>query len=180
MKLDVGVRELGPVNHLPLKQAAQAIHVQAWLEDTLRQMAFAEQHGQTQSIILLFSETWPKVNVVPRSGWQYFSQPAGDLVAEVLGKHYRPGGTVIRALLAKLLPGGSIAEHVDTHPSFAHAHRIHVPLVTNEQVEFRVAGQNHRLREGIAYEISNLDRHSVANPSDEARIHFIFDYVDGA
>ena len=86
-------------------------------------------------------------------------------------------GLILRALVAKLVAGGEIAEHVDGHGSFDMSHRIHVPLVTNDRVDFKVRGVNHKLVEGIAYEISNVDMHGVANRSDRDRIHFIFDYA---
>ena len=42
---------------------------QAWLEDDTRQKSF-EQHKQTQSLVMLFSNTWPDpvVEQKPRLG----------------------------------------------------------------------------------------------------------------
>jgi hypothetical protein len=175
MKLDVPVKTLGPVNYLPLKAAVEAMAPAAWLEDTLRQQSF-EQHMATQSIILMFATGWPQVTVEKRKGWDVLSPVAIPLMMQAVGNHYRPGGLILRAMVAKLVAGGSIAEHVDGHGSFDISHRIHVPLVTNDQVDFKVRGVNHKLLEGVAYEISNVDIHGVSNPSDRDRIHFIFDY----
>ncbi|MFO1187238.1 MAG: aspartyl/asparaginyl beta-hydroxylase domain-containing protein [Alphaproteobacteria bacterium] len=177
MKLDTPVRELGPVDHIPLKTAMSAIHPEAWFEDTLRQEAFADYHGQTQSIILLFCDGWPEIKITPRKGWDYFSKQAEPIVGHILRKHYKPGGVVIRAMLARLRAGGYIAPHEDSHPTFDISHRIHVPLVTNDEVDFFVAGQNFHFKEGLAYELSNLDEHSVRNRSSVDRVHFIFDYA---
>jgi len=176
MLLDVPVRALGPVNHLPLKIAMEAVAPAAWLEDAMRQKAF-KQHVHTQSLVLLFSAEWPVNNVEKRSGWDLLSEPAMALIDSIVAQHYPAGGKIIRAMLAKLLPGGVIAVHKDGHPSFAHSHRVHVPLVTNPKVEFVVRGEGHTLAEGVAYEISNLDFHSVRNTSADERVHFIFDYV---
>jgi aspartyl/asparaginyl beta-hydroxylase (cupin superfamily) len=176
MKLDVRVRELGSVDYMPLKNAMCAVDPGVWDEDAIRQKSF-EQHEQTRSIILLFAEGWPEIKVVQRSGWKYFNREASALIDEILKKNYPPGGVVIRAMLAKLLAGGVISRHYDSGPTFAIAHRIHVPLITNEQVDFRVAGDHHYLAEGKAYEISNLDYHSVYNRSTQDRVHFIFDYA---
>jgi hypothetical protein len=176
MKLDIPVKTLGPVNHLPLKAAVEAIAPAAWLEDTLRQQSF-EQHMATQSIILMFATGWPQVKVEKRKGWDYLSPTAIPLMMEAVGSHYKPGGLILRAMVAKLVAGGEIAEHVDGHGSFDISHRIHVPLVTNDQVDFKVRGVNHKLVEGVAYEISNVDMHGVANRSAQDRIHFIFDYA---
>jgi hypothetical protein len=175
MKLETPVRTLGPVDHRPLKAAVEAARAETWLEDTMRQRSF-EQHKQTQSLVMLFSSTWPDPAVERRSGWDLFAEPANALIDDIVRKHYPPGGRIIRAMAAKLLSGGRIALHMDGHPSFAAAHRIHVPLVTNPEVDFVIRGVNHHLDEGVAYEVSNLDYHAVTNRGAD-RIHFIFDYT---
>lgn len=179
MKLNTPVRTLGPVDYAPLKAAVCAAPSDAWLEDVQRQVDYAEVHSQTQSIILLFCEGWPQVKISKRKGWDRFSAQARPVVQEILERHYHPNGTVIRAVIAKLLAGGVIETHEDSHPTFAVSHRIHVPLVTNDSVDFSVGGELFHLQEGIAYEISNLDAHGVHNRSDQDRLHFIFDYFPG-
>lgn len=176
MKLETPVRTLGTVDHRALKAAAASVPAEAWLEDPLRQKSF-EQHRHTQSIILLFANGWPKVQVERRPSWALFSEAAIPVMQQIVAAHYKPGGVVIRAMVAKLLPGGEISEHFDSHETFAISHRIHVPLQTNPDVEFRVRGDNHHLVEGVAYEISNLDFHAVNNRSPHDRLHFIFDYT---
>jgi aspartyl/asparaginyl beta-hydroxylase (cupin superfamily) len=90
---------------------------------------------------------------------------------------YPPGGTIIRAMAAKLLAGGRILPHRDSHPSFGVGHRIHVPIVTNPRVRFMIDGQPFQLEVGQAYEINNQKTHSVMNKGATDRINFIFDYV---
>lgn len=175
MLLETPMKVLGPVNHQPLKAVVDGLAPPVWLEDTTRQRSF-EQHKATQSVVMLFSASWPDPDVEKRSGWDHFSEPANALIDEIVAKHYPPGGKIIRAMAAKLLSGGRIAVHKDVHPSFAHSHRIHVPLTTNPNVDFLIRGQNHYLEEGVAYEVSNLDYHAVTNRGPD-RIHFIFDYT---
>lgn len=175
MLLEAPVRALGPVDHRPLKRAIEAAPPQAWLEDDIRQKSF-EQHRQTRSLVMLFSSTWPNPEVEQRSGFKHFAEPANALMRQIIAAHYPPGGRIIRAMAAKLLAGGRIALHKDAHPSFAAAHRIHVPLVTNPDVDFVIRGASHHLEEGMAYEVSNLDYHAVTNRGAD-RIHFIFDYT---
>lgn len=179
MKLDTPLKTLGPVNHLALKQAVCAATQDEWLAEQLRQKSF-DVHAKTHSIILLFVDGWPELRVTKHAGWTQYSRVALPVMQEIIQKHYSPNGTVIRAVFAKLLAGMSIDEHFDDHPSFAIGHRIHVPLVTNEEVDFVIASQHFNLKEGVAYEVSNLDFHYVANPSFEDRIHMIFDYVEDA
>lgn len=179
MKLDVKLKTLGPVNHAPLKAAMLAATPEMWLEEQLRQKSF-DVHAKTHSMILLFAEGWPDIQVKKHSAWDRYSAYALPLIRQIIRDHYQPHGTVIRAMLAKLLAGKAIDEHMDEHPSFAVGHRIHVPLVTNDRIRFMIDGDDFYLKEGIAYEVSNLDYHAVANESDEDRVHFIFDYVEDA
>jgi len=96
---------------------------------------------------------------------------------DIIENHYSPGGTVIRAMAAKLLAGKNITPHWDKHPSFHCGHRIHVPMTTNPRVRFNISGKPYRLTVGEAYEINNQKTHSVTNKGSEDRITFIFDYV---
>jgi len=177
VKLSKPVVALGAVDHLPLKAAVETAGPEAWQADSLRQTTFS-QHRATQSLIMLFSSNWPEEPVERRSGWDIMAEPAQRVMDQIIETNYRPGGVVIRAMAAALLPGGVIPSHRDGHPSFALAHRIHVPLVTSDKVDFIVSASKHEMKEGMAYEISNLDIHAVANLGDVSRIHFIFDYVE--
>ena len=180
MKIETKLRTLGPVNHSDLKAAVCGIHEDAWLEDTIRQQEFKDVHYSTRSIILLFTDlsVWPSIKVNKRKGWDYFANQAQPLVEEIIGKHYPPRGVVMRAMIANLVAGGQITPHIDTDPSFAVGHRIHIPLITNDQVDFKIGGEHFHLREGVAYEVNNLEMHSVHNRSDHDRLHFIFDYAE--
>ncbi|MEM9690030.1 MAG: aspartyl/asparaginyl beta-hydroxylase domain-containing protein, partial [Pseudomonadota bacterium] len=98
---------------------------------------------------------------------------------DIIRRHYVPGGTIIRAMAAKLTAGTTITPHTDAHPSFKYSHRIHVPITTNRKVRFMIDGRPHRLEVGKAYEVNNQKRHGVINGGDEDRITFIFDYIPG-
>ena len=126
---------------------------------------------------MLFCEGWPNVKIEKRDAWTLLEAEATPIVQQIINDVYGPGGTVLRAIVAKLPPGAKINRHKDGHPSFAVAHRIHIPLKTNDQVIFHVDDVRHQMHVGKAYEINNLLFHEVANDSDEDRIHFIFDYM---
>ena len=96
---------------------------------------------------------------------------------DIISNNYPTGGTVIRAMAAKLVAGGKISPHIDKHPSFHRGHRIHVPITTNPRVRFMIDGQPYKFQVGKAYEINNQEMHSVMNKGKEDRITFIFDYV---
>ena len=178
MNIDTTLRELGPVNSDALREAILAQDDIAWKEDKYRQEEF-EVHHATESIVLVFVDLdkWPDVVVSREPGWPRLSEVALPLMNNIITRFYPPGGTVIRAVAAKLLAGNVITPHVDVHPSFHRGHRIHVPITTNPRVRFMIDGQPYQLKVGEAYEINNQKKHSVMNKGTEDRITFIFDYV---
>jgi hypothetical protein len=98
-------------------------------------------------------------------------------MAKIIERFYPPGGTIIRAVAAKLAAGGRIILHTDSGKSFAYGHRIHIPVTTNKLVRFMIDGRPYRFEIGHVYEINNQKTHSVMNAGKEDRINFIFDYV---
>ncbi|MGH8251115.1 MAG: aspartyl/asparaginyl beta-hydroxylase domain-containing protein [Steroidobacteraceae bacterium] len=178
--MDIGVplKSFGQVEMAALAEAILAQDELAWNENVQRQKDY-EVHEQTRSIVLLFAEVseWPAVEVSKQPGWERLAQSAVPVMHEIIGKWYPPGGTIIRAMAAKLLAGGRILPHRDSHPSFGAGHRIHVPIVTNPRVRFMIDGRPFNLEVGQAYEINNQKVHSVMNKGDADRINFIFDYV---
>jgi hypothetical protein len=178
MDIDVPLRELGPVDSSALRELILAQGEDAWHEDEYRQEAF-EVHHATQSIVMLFVdiERWPEIVVKREPGWPRLADVALPLMNDILSRFYPPGGTVIRAMAAKLVAGGKITPHVDKHPSFHRGHRIHVPITSNSRVRFMIDGRPYQFKVGEAYEINNQKTHSVMNKGAEDRITFIFDYV---
>ena len=167
---------LGKVDCRELTGKVLTLDEEAWASDPRRQHDF-DVHAQTQSIILLFCDGWPKVEVSRAGGWDLLAAEAEPVMNQVLTRHYPTGGTILRAMVARLPAGCRIARHKDFHPSFSVAHRIHVPLVTNPAVEFVVGSEIVPPRTGFAFELNNLMMHHVINNGDTARIHFIFDYA---
>jgi hypothetical protein len=172
------LRELGPVDSLALREAIFAQEDAAWHEDKYRQETY-EFHQATQSIVLLFVDTerWPELLVKQEPGWPRLADAALPVMNDIISRFYPPGGTVIRAMAAKLLAGAKITPHIDVHPSFHRGHRIHVPITSNPRVRFMIDGRPYQFKVGEAYEINNQKTHSVMNKGDQDRITFIFDYV---
>jgi len=178
MNIDTPLRNLGPVDSASLIEAVLAQPEPAWKEDQYRQEVF-DVHKATESIVMIFVDLdhWPDIVVKKEPGWDRLADAALPLMNDVITKFYPPGGTVIRAMAAKLLAGQKITPHVDKHPSFHYGHRIHVPITTNPRVRFMIDGRPYQFKVGEAYEINNQMMHSVMNKGDEDRITFIFDYV---
>ena len=178
MNIEERLRVLGNVDASLLSEAILALDENAWYEEKLRQQAF-EVHRQTESVVLVFVnlDNWPNLEVLKEPGWDRLAEVAMPVMHDIIDRFYPKGGAIIRAMAAKLLAGGRITPHTDSHPSFHIGHRIHVPITTNDRVRFMIDGRPHRLEPGKAYEINNQLNHGVMNKGKDDRITFIFDYV---
>lgn len=177
MDIKEAQRYLGEVDIQALSEAILSQEPEAWTEQLSRQQTY-EVHRDTESIVLLFcDESWPDGEIRREPGWDRLSGVAMPLIDDIINTHYAPGGTIIRAMAAKLKVQGRIRPHRDTLHSFQIGHRIHVPITTSEAVRFTIAGKPYGFEIGKAYELNNQKVHSVMNLGNEDRISFIFDYV---
>lgn len=177
MKFDAPYRDLGPAEVSRLRDAILAQDEAAWTEFDHRQRAY-DVHHHTLSIVLVFcDDAWPDVSVSRKPGWARLAEDAVPLMDAVVAAHFPPGGTILRAMAARLRAGGRIATHIDALPSFRAAHRIHAPITTGPGVRFTIDGKPCPMQVGRWYEINNQLPHSVMNLGTEDRINFIFDYL---
>mgnify|MGYP001197137956 CR=1 FL=1 len=132
MDIEGLIQELGPIDITALPEAILGQEDQAWHEDKYRQETY-DVHRQTESIVLVFIEleNWPEIDIHKEPGWDRLAEVAIPVMHKIIRESYPPGGTIIRAMAAKLLSGGKITPHVDLHPSFHRGHRIHIPITTN-------------------------------------------------
>ena len=175
--MDIGVptRPLGNVEIGALLDCLLAQPEELWFADyALRQRVAPRQ--DTHAIYMLFAQGWPTVQVARFAGWEPLHEAAEPIIVRVL-ESYPDGGRVVKAIFARLPPGAAIQPHKDAGELLMNSHRIHVPLVTNPGVEFRVDGSVLAVREGEAFELNNALPHAVYNHGTEARIHFIIDYL---
>lgn len=177
--MDIGVEQkcLGDVDIAALREQILAQPPAAWQEQLSRQQTY-EVHRDTESIVLLFcDEAWPDGEIYREPGWDRLADVAMPLINRIVESWYEPGGTILRAMAAKLKVNGRIRPHRDTLISFRMGHRIHIPITSSEYVRFTIAGKPFAFEPGKAYELNNQMVHSVVNMGDEDRITFIFDYV---
>jgi hypothetical protein len=179
MEFDGNLRDLGVVDSAPLIDAVLGMDEKSWQEQQYRQKAYSV-HEHTESLVLVFCQGWPELEVTKEPSWDPLHEVAVPLMHHIIGEHFPPGGTIIRAMAAKLKSGGIITPHRDTHLSFVNSHRIHIPISTNSGVRFMINGRPNRFEIGHAYEINNQKNHSVMNRGKEDRITFIFDYLPPA
>jgi len=177
MNIDRPMKDLGPVAMDSLQSAVLDLDEAAWLVNSQRQNDF-EVHKQTRSVVLVFCDgTMEDLEVSKTEGWDALADVAVPVMHDIIKRFYSPGGTIIRAMAAKLLSGGRINPHFDAHATFSRSHRIHVPITTNPRVRFMIDGKPFQMSVGNAYEINNQKTHSVMNSGKDDRITFIFDYL---
>jgi len=177
MNIDGAQRLLGEVDIQELKQRILAQEPEAWTEQTIRQQMY-EVHKDTESIVMLFcDESWPDGDIYRESGWERLADIAMPLIDHIIKSYYEPGGTLLRAMAAKLKGHGRINAHRDALRSFHMGHRVHVPITSNSGVRYTISGKPYRFEVGNAYELNNQKKHSVMNMGSEDRISLIFDYV---
>ena len=78
--------------------------------------------------------------------------------------------------LMRLAPGSLIKEHRDHELSFEEGVvRIHIPVVTNDGVDFRLNGRRCTMPAGSSWYLRLSDPHSVANTGTADRVHMVID-----
>ncbi len=161
--------DVGPIL-IKLAQLPQS----AW-EHSGRENEF-EAHRQTQALELIYDNDFRHFNPTYLELYAEFEQALKPLI-DLIGGHYQHNGFVVRLIFTKLEGHGKIAPHTDGLYSLLKCHRIHVPIVTNENVIFMIGGEEKILRTGEIWEINNATIHAVDNQSNEDRIHLIIDWV---
>jgi hypothetical protein len=117
---------------------------------------------------------------------QLYPDPTGDFAdtpmlarcpyfQEVLAAFHCPLTSV---RLLKLAARSSIREHSDYRLGFEDGEmRVHIPVVTNADVAFFLAGEQVIMQEGEAWYLDLNQRHRVENHSEIDRIHLVMDCV---
>ena len=173
-------RHIGTVDPKPLADAIAALGEDVWFENISRQQMY-DMHRNTQSLPLLYDEDGRHTDPTPWPRWAAFEPllaPALDAIRKA--NPAVPGGKdgyFIRIMAARLNPNSAIVPHRDGGDTLMRTHRNHLPLMTNEQVEFEVAREVRYLAPGEIWEINNMRVHTVRNQSAQPRVHMIIDYV---
>lgn len=77
-----------------------------------------------------------------------------------------------------IIPHRDLLELSELSNEVRNAHRLHIPLVTNENCFFSEGNTVFRMRAGEVWFLDAAKIHSVASFSNAPRTHLIFDFVD--
>lgn len=178
---------IGTIDVAELRQLVLELTKDQWDSFSIRQKRY-EVHQHTQTIGLVYDPDFRHSHPTRLPTLQLFEaalRPALWMTAD----HFEETetgqqlikqnglGYFVRASLVRLKAGCSIAAHQDNNFSLTHSHRVHLPIVTNDDVQFAVGDETINMREGELYEINNRRMHSVHNNGTDDRVHLILDYV---
>jgi len=187
MNFDGNFSVIGHIDTGELNFLVSRLTPQHWVSDTTRQRRY-DVHAHTQSIGLLYDQDFRHIQPTTQPPMRMF----GDAIKPVLDRlasHYSQTaaglklqpqhgpGYCIRASLVRLNPNNKIDPHEDKNFSLCHSHRVHIPIITNEQVRFHVGDQSMAIPVGQIVEINNRREHWVENSSSRGRVHLIIDWV---
>jgi len=163
------------VSHI--KELVNELTEEQWLENTSRQITF-DNHSLTQTYFLVDHPLNSKLNNFYEGIVVY---PESKLWLEIykivsMLENYH-NGKAGRVMLPKLKATGNIGAHKDDGYYLNAVRRHHIPIITNEQVTFIVDKEEINMREGEVWEINNMKKHEVLNPSDQDRIHLLIDII---
>ena len=187
MNFDGDMRKIGDIDVTRFAQQAAKITDADWTADAFRQKTY-EVHKQTQTIRLIMDEDGRHRDPTYHPSYEIYKELVDPIetfirrqfeqtlkAKRLRKKHGR--GYFIRMILVKLLANGSIPHHVDQGETLSKSHRMHLPVITNEQNLFSVGDTEMHMKAGELWEINNRREHGVVNSGSEDRIHLIIDYV---
>ena len=150
-----------------------------WYLDESRQKGTATHKDTKMYQIRFFSYEWDiGDDEVPKQINSFNSKEANQefsTMCAFLENFYE--GKVVRAEVISMSPKSDISPHVDSGTMLNLARRVHIPLVTSEDVLFTVFNKTVNMKVGNWYEINNYLPHSVINKSNKERIHIILDIL---
>ena len=134
-----------------------------------------EVHRKTNALILIGFEDELHTERQFHTDWPVW-KPLVKPILDHVQAYYRDNGFPARIIFAKLFGHSHIPIHTDSGYSLLNCHRVHIPIVSNDQVAFNVGGEEKCMRCGEIWEINNGRDHSVENKGDD-RIHLIVDWM---
>lgn len=172
-------RHLGRVDIADLKTAVLALTEDEWNVENAGKPNRFEALDRTRHIVFRFVANfrdWRDSYDLPLwAKWEHLLRPVLQNATTVYGYDK---GVYPRVMLARMAAGGVIKPHRDANLAAKWPHKIHIPIITNDQVIFRVEGAECVMAEGEAVEVNNMGVHSVENRGTSDRIHLIFEYYD--
>jgi hypothetical protein len=173
------IRRLGKVEVGALRDAVQAIPEEQWnAENESKPNRFGALDATRHIIFRFVSNFVDWRDSYERPLWTEWKPLLEPVLLEATKPYGYERAAFPRVMLARMAPGGVIHPHRDQNPAAKWPHKIHVPLLTNDDVTFYVDGEAYHFAVGEAVEVNNMGLHAVQNRGSTDRIHLIFEYYD--
>jgi hypothetical protein len=173
------IRRLGTVDVEPLRNAVLALPDAVWdAENASKPNRFGALDATRHIISRFVSNFRDWRQSYDRPLWNDWREKLEPVLAAATTDYGYQRGAFPRVMLARMAPGGVIHPHRDENPAAKWPHKIHVPILTNQNVSFYVDGVGYQFAEGEAVEVNNMGLHAVENRGSTDRIHLIFEYYD--
>lgn len=150
-----------------------------WLLDTTRQKDTIH-HTKTQSYKISFFDFTTDFSNYTLEMNDGVDKELVEMIMPILNDMAKVyNGKAGRILLTRLSNENDITPHTDLNEYFNLTRRFHLPIITNEMVDFYVGDEMINMKEGECWEINNKRMHKVINNGSEARVHLLFDVIPG-
>lgn len=158
-----------------LRRDLDALSATSWTSHFVRQnyegdwsvIALRCAAGETHPIRMIYSDPTATVfqDAPALAACGYFRRVLAAFACEVRS-----------ARLMRLTPGSIIKEHTDLDLGVeSGSARVHIPVVTNPDVEFLLNGARVEMKAGEAWCLRLGDPHAVANRGTTDRVHLVLD-----
>jgi hypothetical protein len=170
---------INPATASSFKEKVQALTKEEWNE--FKGKKFFKSQPESESIIIkaVQDSTSPVYKDADVNN-EYFQ----NLLSKELDEIYKKIDEVVqekdhvalRVQLVKLPARKNVLPHIDAGHIFRVTRRIHLPIITNQNVDFFIELEKVPMEEGRLIEINNQAIHCVFNQSDLDRVHLIIDW----
>jgi hypothetical protein len=173
------IRELGPVDISLIRDEILNLPQDLWVIQNDAKPNQFKPLGRTEHIVFQFVRDYDNhLDIVDYPIWQEWKGKIQPILEEAVKPYGYQNGGFSRIMLAKLPPQSKIALHIDPYQSSNYTHKIHIPILTNPDVEFWVDRKQYHFLEGYAYEVNNKALHGGINRGNNVRINLIFEYFE--
>jgi Aspartyl/Asparaginyl beta-hydroxylase len=148
-----------------------------WEKNKSRQERYKLFHGDSKNIFITdIDAMWDGVGypLVRHEVEEDLKKHTLEIVASL---EQQLGGKVGKSLYINLPAGKKVNPHVDMGYYLSSVHRLHIPIMTHDDVDFFVDGEKFNMKQGTCYELNNVRTHAVDNRSTVDRIHLLVDIM---
>ncbi len=176
------LRILGTFSYAPLINRVQALKDSDWNQDEdfkLNYNKSGKALEQVKHLTLRFiNRRKNPYEYLQSDRWHSWKDLLLPLMNEIVAEYGYQKAVFPKVMLANLPSGSFIPPHIDGDSSGYVPHKIHLPIITNNEAFFFLEDRKYHFELGSAYEVNNGLKHTVINHGQTNRVHLIFECLD--